>query len=267
MFLKAEAAREGLELAEPGTPDIDGENVRRLKEYGIRLAQQLCPPRPGAQGLSGDELSDIALDGLLASLQQAVTARHGSINNFLAKIAALVPRAFGTYLTGTVMPIYMLPQTNYRYRLKIPGEIIQTNGAVEINGDLVWNFGDRDLAFTGQSMWARSILVRDPVVYSLGLKGFPESLADVDRMFGLLLSPEGMPREAILAALRDSAAAHSFAPLEAIANGTGADSASARGLIEQFEAHKRKMDGGTAPEEQPTAPPQTGLSITPSARQ
>ncbi len=148
--------------------------------------------------MTGEMLAGVALDQLLASLQQAITARHGSINNFLAKIAGLIPRAFGAYMTGTIMPLYMLPQTTYQYRLKVPGTVIQTNGVREMNGDLVWNFIDRDLAFTGQSLWARTIFVREPAVYSLGLRGFPRNLADVDRVFGLLLTPEGMPREAVL---------------------------------------------------------------------
>ncbi len=264
MFLKAEAAREGLELAEPGHPNLDEENVRRLKEYGIRLAQQLCPPRPGAQGVTGEMLAGVALDELLASVQQAITARHGSINNFLAKIAGLVPRAFGAYMTGTVMPLYMLPQTAYRYRLSLPGTVIQTNGVKELNGDLVWNFTDRDLAFTGQSLWARSIFVREPAVYGLGLRGFPSSLSDVDRVFGLSLTPEGMPREALLAALRDCVASRSLGPLETVAAGGGGDSASARGLLDLFAEHRRKTSaGGAPPAEEQTAPPQTGVPMTP----
>ncbi len=258
MFLKAEAAREGLELADFGAPNRDEENVRRLKEYGVRLAQQLCPPRSGGAGVTGEMLAGVALDQLLASLQQAITARHGSINNFLAKIAGLIPRAFGAYMTGTIMPLYMLPQTTYQYRLKVPGTVIQTNGVREMNGDLVWNFIDRDLAFTGQSLWARTIFVREPAVYSLGLRGFPRNLADVDRVFGLLLTPEGMPREAVLLALRGCVGARNFGPLEALAAGGGADQASARGLLELFAEHRRAAGAAAPAEEQQTAPPQTG---------
>jgi hypothetical protein len=58
--------------------------------------------------------------------------------------------------------------------------------------------------------------------------------------------------------------ARSLAPLEAIANSQGADNAAARGLVELFNEHTRKTDAATTgapPEEQQTAPPQTGLSI------
>ncbi len=242
MFLKAEARRDGLELADPGTPDLERENVRRLKEWGTRLAQQLCPPRPGTPGVSADMLAGTAMDELLASLQQAITARHGSINAFIAKMASLVPRAFGTYLTGTAMPFYMLPDTAYRYRLRVPGTVIQTNGVRELNGDIVWNFIDRDLAFTGQSMWARTIFVREPAVFGLGLRGFPANLGDVDQVFGICLSPQGTPREALLEALRESVTIRNTAPLERLAGDTtAADSQAAQAMLRLFDNHRQSM--------------------------
>ncbi|MDR1745493.1 MAG: hypothetical protein LBS30_07055, partial [Planctomycetota bacterium] len=265
MFLRAEAKREGLELVDPGHPDMQRENVRRLKEYGLRLAQRLCPPRQqGGPGVSGDMFAEGTLDELAASLQQAITARHGSINNFVGKIAALLPRAFGAYLISSFMPVYMMPDVTYQYRLKVPGTVIQTNGVREFGGDLVWNFTDRDLAFTGQSLWARSIFVRDPAVLALGLRGFPSSLGDVDKVFGLCLTPQGAPREALLKALRDSVNARTLAPLEAIAgNAQSADSPAAKGMLDLFQRHRADQTGKqqTRSEEEPaTAPPQTGMS-------
>ncbi len=270
MFLMAEARREGLELAEPGAPDMQKENIRRLREYGLRLAQTLCVPRQGGAGVTGEMFSGAAAEDLAASLQQAITARHGSINNFIGKIASLAPRAFGAYLSSAFMPVYMLPDVTYQYRLKVPGLVIQTNGVREFNGSTVWNFTDRDLAFTGQSLWARSIFVREPAVYALGLKGFPASLADVDRVFGLSLTPQGAPREGLLKALRDAVNAKSLAPLEALSkDGQSPDAASARGLLEVFRRHgasQAEQAGAGRPEgaTAETAPPQTG--ITPSGR-
>lgn len=247
LFLKAEAKREGLELAEPGTPDMQQENLRRLKEYALRLAEKLCPSRDGSGGPGRETFSGMAADDLLPAIQKAVIARHGSINAFIAKIAALVPRAFGAYLAGTAMPIYMLPETTYQYRLRIPGQVIQSNGTREMNGDLVWTFADRDLAFTGQSMWVRSIFVREPVTQALGLAGFPATLADVDRLFTLCLAPNGTPREALLFALQQSAAAHGPAPLEALANNASSpDAQAARGMLELFEKHRKTQAAAQA---------------------
>ncbi len=271
MFLRAEARRDGLELADPGTPDLERENVRRIKEWGTRLAQQLCTPRPGTPGVSADLLAGTAMDELLASLQQAITARHGSINAFVAKMASLVPRSFGTYLTGSVMPIYMLPETAYRYRLRVPGTVIQTNGVRELNGDIVWNFIDRDLAFTGQSMWARTIFVREPAVFALGLRGFPASLGDVDQVFGLCLSPQGTPREALLEALRESVTMRNTAPLERLAGDSAAgDSQAAQGMLRLFENHRQSMRrapndaSGFPPNPPPAAAPGPGQANGPS---
>lgn len=253
MFLKAEAKREGLELAEPNHPDLEKENVRRLKEYGMQLAQRLAPPK--TSGVSAaDTFSGIAMDELLASLQQAVTARHGSINNFIAKIAAMVPRAFGAYLTSSMMPLYMLPKVSYQYRLRAPGAVIQTNGMRELNGDLVWNFTDKDLAFTGQSLWARTIFIREPAVYALGLRGFPASLADVNKVFELCLTPQETPREELLKRMRDSVEQRNLAPLQTMAqNPNSPDAASARGLLELFENHRKSQSSSRSAAE--PAPP------------
>ena len=279
MFLKAEAKREGLELAEPGTPDMQQENVRRLKEYGIRVAQNLVIPRQGGN-VTGQELANIAVDELVAAIQKAITARHGSVNNFVAKIAALVPRAFGAYLTGTMMPIYMLPETTYQYRLRIPGTVIQSNGVREINGDVLWNFTDRDLAFTGQSMWARTIFIREPVVYALGLRGFPASLGDVDRLFGFCLTPNGIPREGIIKALSQSAMNRNLGPLESLAADTQSeDSAAAKGILDLFERHRRaqttqpRTPSAASPQQEPAAPapsptvPEAPPPASPAAQQ
>lgn len=272
LFLKAEAKREGLELAEPGTPDLQQENLRRLKEHALRLAEKLCPPRDGGAGPGRETFSGMTADDLLPAIQKAVIARHGSINAFIAKISALVPRAFGAYLAGTVMPIYMLPETTYQYRLRIPGQIIQSNGTREMNGDLVWTFADRDLAFTGQSMWVRSIFVREAVTLPLGLKGFPATLADVDRMFNLCLAPNGMPREALLLALQHSATAHSLAPMEALAgNASSPDAAAAKGMLELFDKHRKNQAAASAapsstPQQQPapTAPAANAAPLPPT---
>ncbi|MCC8191348.1 MAG: hypothetical protein LIP77_12070 [Planctomycetes bacterium] len=247
LFLRAEALREGLELAEYGHPDLGQENLRRLKEYAARLAGSLVVPRGGGV-VDGQDLAGIAADELVASIQRAITARHGSVNNYVGKIAALVPRAFGAYLTGTMMPIYLLPETTYQYRLRLPGTVIQSNGVRELNGDLMWTFSDRDLAFTGQSMWARSIFIREPAVYALGLRGFPATLADVDRLFGLCLAPGGTPREGVLQALGQSVAVRSLAPLEALATAAQhPDAVSARGILELFSAHRRAQTSAAGP--------------------
>lgn len=259
MFLRAEANREGLELAEIGHPDLEQENLRRLKEYGLRLAQSLVIPRMGAAD-SQEMLQGVAVDELVASIQKAITARHGSVNNFVSKIAALVPRAFGAYLTGTMMPIYIWPETSYQYRLKVPGTVIQTNGVRDLNGDLVWSFADKDLAFTGQSMWARTIFVREPAVYALGLRGFPASLGDVDRLFGFCLDESGQPREEILKALGQSVVDRNIAPLRALAENTqSSHAASARGIMDLFEKHRQGQAQTVAPQSAPAPIPESPL--------
>lgn len=261
MFLKDEAKREGLELAELGTPNLEQENLRRLKEYAIRKARELCPPRQsGGAPLSPDMLSGNVGEELLGALQKAVTARHGSLNEFIKKVGALLPRAFGAYLTGEAMPLYMLPETTYFCRLRVPGMIMQTNGVRDVNGDILWNFTDSDLALTGQSMWARTMFVREPVLNALDIKGFPSSLAEVDRLFGMCVSPAGTPREALLMSLQQSAGARSLAPLEALSNtASSPDAQAAREVLELLNKYRRQDGaatgpGQTAPQNPPPVP-------------
>jgi hypothetical protein len=264
LFLMAEARREGLELAPPETPNLWDENLRRLKEYGLRLAERLCPPRPGAPARESG-FPAASLGELAAALQKAITARHGSINAFIAKLSALAPRAFGVYLLSSILPFLALPETQYHYRLRPPGQVIQTNGVREMNGDLVWNFTDRDLAFTGQSMWAKTIMIREPVVLALDLKGFPASLDDVDRLYGLCLTPAGKPRETLLETLAKSANAGSQAPLEALANNPSApDAAAAREVIEFFARFRQARPAAQPPAATPPAPPIPPSPIPPA---
>ncbi|MDR2390998.1 MAG: hypothetical protein LBE84_04890 [Planctomycetota bacterium] len=249
LFLMAEAKREGLELAQPGTPDLWNENLRRLKEYSLALADRLCPPRSNAPSApAGAGLDGASPYEILAALQGVITARHGSINAFAGKLAALAPRAFGAYILSSILPFLKLPTVRYHYRLRLPGQVIQTNGVREINGDLVWNFGDHDLAFTGQSMWARTIFIRERAASAVGAPGFPASLADVDRLFSLCVSPAGAPRESLLDALAKSADAGNPAPLKALAdNPSDPDSAAARGALELFERHRQARDAASRP--------------------
>jgi hypothetical protein len=261
MFFKAEAEREGLRLEDPFSPDAERENLRRSKEYAMQLVERLCPPRQsGGPPLSRDMLTSTIGDELIGALQKTVSARHGSINEFLRKIGAQIPRAFGSYLTPKAMPIYMLPEVAYFYRLKIPGQVLQTNAVRDVNGDLVWTFTDRDIAFSGQSMWARTLFVREPVVLSLGLRGFPENLAEVDRLFGLCVDAQGRPRETLLTAMQQSAAARGMRPLENLAdNAASPDAHSARGVLELFAKYRRGNDGAAMRPEpgQPGQPPPT----------
>ncbi|MDR3211701.1 MAG: hypothetical protein LBU79_07280 [Planctomycetota bacterium] len=259
VFAKEMAAREGLELADLATPDLWQENIRRLKAFAIRKAREICPPRQsGGEQISDGLLSGSAGEELLGALQKAVTARHGSINAYLAKLGEVFPRAFGAYLTGTVMPIYTIPDVTYYYRLRLPGMVIQTNGIRDVGGDILWNFADRDLAFTGQSLWARTLFVRESITSALDVRGFPSSLAEVERMFVLSLDANGQIREKLLLTLQQAAGVRSLSPLEALAGDPGQpDSQAARGVLELLGKYRQRGSGAAAPNTPPAPPPAT----------
>ncbi len=256
LYLSDEAKKEGLELAPLGTPNLEQENIRRLKEFGTQKALELCPPRQaGGAPLSADMLSGSAGDELLGALQKAITARHGSINNYITKINTLIPRAFGTFLTGTAVPIFMLPEVTYQYRMRVPGVVLQTNAARDINGDLLWTFTDSDLALTGQSMWARTLFTREIVTNALGVKGFPSSYGEVVHLFKLCTLPNGMPRDDLLDALQNGVSMRSLSPVEALAANTAApDAQAARGVLDLLARYRNQ--GAQAPAAQPALPRQ-----------
>lgn len=268
VFLMREAQREGLELAPVGTPNLEQENIRRLKEYGAQKARELCPPRQaGGAPLSPDMLSGSVGEELLGALQKAVTARHGSINEFIRKVGAIIPRALGAYLTGEAMPLYMLPEVSYTYRLRVPGTILQTNGLRDVSGDIIWSFDDTDLALTGQSMWARTLYVREPVVHALGLRNFPSSLTDVDQLYGLAVNSQGQIRDALFDTLEQCVLARSLAPMEALANtASSPDSGAARGVLELLQKF-RAQDGAAQPSAQPPARQPAAPAAAPQAPQ
>jgi Vesicle coat complex COPII, subunit SEC24/subunit SFB2/subunit SFB3 len=263
IYLSEEAKKEGLELAPLGTPNLEQENIRRLKEFGAKKALELCPPRqPGGAQLSADMLSGSAGDELLGALQKAVTARHGSINNYINKINTLIPRAFGTFLTGTAVPIFMLPEVSYQYRLRVPGVVLQTNAVRDVNGDMLWTFTDSDLALTGQSMWARTLFVREADTSALGVRGFPSTFGEVERLFSLCVAPDGRPRDDLLDALQNGVEARSLAPVEALAANTVApDSPAARGVLELLARYRNQAAQPQIAPQQPAPQPQAQQQI------
>lgn len=286
IYLSEEAKKEGLELAPLGTPNLEQENIRRLKEFGVKKALELCPPRqPGGAQLSADMLSGSSGDELLGAMQKAITARHGSINNYINKINTLIPRAFGTFLTGTAVPIYMLPEVSYQYRLRVPGTVLQTNAVRDVNGDMVWTFTDSDLALTGQSMWARTLFVREGDTSALGVRGFPSTFGEVERLFGLCVAPDGRPRDDLLDALQNGVGVRSLAPVEALAANTAApDSQAARGVLELLARYRNQGNQPQAqqqiqqpqpqqrapqpvPQQQPQTPPQPQPQAQPQVQQ
>lgn len=258
-LLMREAKSLGLDLVPMDQPGAKQENLQRLKKFGSEQFQRLCIPRQPGQAMPQDMLSARTGEELLGAVQKAILARHGSFPAYMRKIESLMPRVFGAHLMSYAMPLNMTPEVKYQFRMRLPGTIIHTNGLRDFTNDLYWTYSDYELAFSGQTMWARTIVPRENVLRALGLKNFPGNLANVDIMFSLAFGPDGKLRESMFKALEQSALQGGLGPLEALARSADANSVAAGKLLELLRKHQQQAAN------QPNTPSTVEQPVPPEA--
>jgi len=109
------------------------------------------------------------------------------------------------------------PSFYFLFRVRLPGQVIQTNAARDLDGSLVWRFSGRDLVLTGHRMWARTLVVDREAVRRIGLKGFPGSLAAVEQYHDAITGPNGAVDPKLMALVRRCVDQGSLRPLQAAA--------------------------------------------------
>jgi hypothetical protein len=87
------------------------------------------------------------------AFERALIERFGDKETAHAQMSALLARQVG--LHG--VPLLKAPQ-EFDVWLKLPGEVIETNGIVDEEGFLKWSFADQDIWPLGYRMTARSVL-------------------------------------------------------------------------------------------------------------
>ncbi|MCX7934464.1 MAG: hypothetical protein N3A66_04295, partial [Planctomycetota bacterium] len=156
-----------------------------------------------------------------AQLQAAIVKQFGSLEKFFSTLEPLLPQVFGAFLISHFSLLPVNPRFDFQMRLSLPGQVVQTNGLCDLDGRILWTFTEEDLALSGYTMWARTLVIHKEEISALGLVDFPGHIGAVEKLYQELRAPSGGLREPLLQALRACAAEKSLAPLQRLAAGKG----------------------------------------------
>lgn len=179
-----------------------------------RLPKLLVPKRPEVKPLGGDFVrSREVRSAFLDALQKTVDKRYGSLPALLRQIDPLVPKAFGAYLPAQYFPSPANPHFNFIYSLRLPGQLIRTNGLLNLDGSVDWAFRDVDIALAGYSVWARSVILNQEAIAALKLADFGSNMATIELLYRELRRPTGELNEPLIVVLRECVKSQNLAPL------------------------------------------------------
>lgn len=248
-ILAEEARRQGVEIVGQDDEEDGDESKQKkiLTEWVNQKLNELTSPRAeGGAALRVDFLEDKdARTKLLTDLQESVSQRHGSVKVFLEKIEPLLPKIFGAFLISEYSIIPTNPQFDFQVRLDLPGTVIQTNGLQDLDGKLLWSFTERDLGLTGTAMWARTVVIDQEAVKSLGLKDFPGHLNVVERYFREFRGPGGKPNKDLVEVMRACVETKSVDPLNALSLDEKMDERTRRSAANLLSLFKHFQPGET----------------------
>lgn len=177
----------------------------------VGSAEEMLDDRAGPEEDDGREKK---LTPLEASWQAIVKKRFGSEKAYEARKGRLTTRIWGVYrssfpfaIFGTVRP--------FDVSLRLPGEVVETNGTLSGGGEVVWRFNASEAFPTGYVMSCRSLETRDGSAVLL------TKLAAADRRKLLLELVELIQddKDPLLPVLRASATKKSWSPLEVYRRG------------------------------------------------
>ncbi len=214
--------RASLELERLGIKigPAEGDTLEKKLRFALaafldeRLPKLLVPKRPEIKPLGGDFVrSREVRSAFLEALQKTVDKRYGSLPALLQQIDPLVPKAMGAYLPAQYFPSPANPHFNFIYSLRLPGQLIRTNGLLNLDGSVDWAFRDVDIALSGYSVWARSVILNQEAITALKLTDFGRNMATIELLYRELRRPNGELNEPLIIALRESVKAQDWAPL------------------------------------------------------
>jgi hypothetical protein len=151
---------------------------------------------------------------LEAAWQAVIRKRFGSEKAYEAHKGRLTTRVWGVYRTPFPLAIFGTTR-HFDVSLKLPGELVETNGTIGGGGGVYWRFDAGEAFPTGYRMSCRSLEIRGGAVLLL------TQLKPADRRKVLLKLVELITAgdDPLLAVLRASAAKRSWSPLEAYRRG------------------------------------------------
>ncbi len=173
----------------------------------------VTPQQPADEDL--DEGDEVAKKTPLEEAWQGVIKRRfKSEEAYQAHRDRLTTRIWGVYRIPYPVAIFGTIR-HFDVSLKLPGEVVETNGTIRGGGEVVWRFDSGEAFPTGYPMSCRSLETREGAAALLsGLKPVDRRKV-VLRLVGLIEADD----DPLLAVLRSSAAKKSWSPLEAYRGG------------------------------------------------
>jgi hypothetical protein len=218
-FLVDEVRKYGLNLPPYGSENAQEESRRLVTEFIDRkLAELVAPKGEGIEPASSKLFSQMnGADGIMALMTKSIAEKYGSVQSFTARIDKLLPRVLGAFMISRFSVLPTNPDFDFRVRLRMPGGVVKTNGLRDIDGRIIWAFSERDIAISGYSMWAQSIIIDRSSLKAIGLDKFPGHLSDVEHLNRLMRTGDkGEINADIQHALRQCIMVKSLSPLASL---------------------------------------------------
>jgi hypothetical protein len=162
--------------------------------------------------LEGDEATKKT--PLEEAWQAVIKRRFKSEEAYEAHRDRLTTRIWGVYRIPYPVQIFGTTR-HFDVSLKLPGEVVETNGTIRGGGEVGWRFDAGEAFPTGYPMSCRSLETREGAAALLSGVKLVDRRKVLLRLVGLIEADD----DPLLAVLRSSAAKKSWSPLEAYRGG------------------------------------------------
>jgi hypothetical protein len=208
-------SEQGLHLEPVFRPAGREVNEERAWAFLDHQLKELTEPAAGPlPELSGKAFQDrVTQKQLIANIRTALEEEFGSVEAFVNTIDPLIPVVMGAFFDKRLRLNHREPDFAFIQQIDLPGHVIQTNGMRDLDGTITWRFDGGDLRLTGKTLWAASYHIDREAIKTLGLPGFPGSLATANRFLKAMRSEDGAVHPALRAVLQRCVEAGSLDPL------------------------------------------------------
>lgn len=210
-LFRSEATRQGLPLP-PEATSWNEIPAATLTAFADRKLRAWFPPRfPQTPPVT---TATFGQGDVQRNLMDALAKADKPLPRLLGDLEAHLPRVGGAFLPAILERHPSYPRFTFTHHLRLPGEVIQTNGILNPDGSISWRFTGYDIALAGKSLTARTRLPHpDPPTMPVD-GAFPVTAADALLLRRALYTPDGTPRTGVAAALRTALDDGTLLPLK-----------------------------------------------------
>lgn len=210
-LFRNEATAQGLALPPDAVSWIDIPDAT-LTAFADRKLHEWFPPRtPSTPPVTTATFRQTAVQ---RELLDALTAAGKPLPRLLGDLEAHLPRVGGAFLPAVLNLHPGYPRFRFTHHLRLPGQILQTNGTLNPDGTVSWRFTGYDIALAGKTLTAHARLSNPDAPRLPVPHAFPVTAADDLLLRRALYTPDGTPRSGVRDALLRSLEAGSLAPLQ-----------------------------------------------------